>query len=216
MVFNQYWETSIKGGERSQRGSSSSLEVYIHGPSTPIPKQWAKYITNPQNNINLSDFLTSTMCSRGKEQLADGKKLVIKSGYKDSETTVSISNRASKFTEPLACFHEEADTRMLLHAKHASSSRSWVIIQSPDTDVLILCATHFESIGCEELWFKTGVRDHLHYVPVHRLSHKLGQKVCRCPSAFQALTGCDTTSTLAGVSKKKVWKRLSHNEVHQD
>ena len=45
MVFDQYWETSIKGGERSRRGSSSSLEVYIHGPSTPIPKQCAKYIT---------------------------------------------------------------------------------------------------------------------------------------------------------------------------
>ena len=90
MVFNQYWETSIKGGERSRRGSSSSLEVYIHDPSTPIPKQWAKYITNPQNKINLCDFLTNTMCSRGKEQLADGKKIVIGGGYKDGEIAVSI------------------------------------------------------------------------------------------------------------------------------
>ena len=37
MVFDQYWATSIKGGERSRRGSSNSLEVYIYGPSTPIP-----------------------------------------------------------------------------------------------------------------------------------------------------------------------------------
>ena len=105
---------------------------------------------------------------------------------------------------------------MLLHAKHASSSISRVIIQSPDTDVLVLCATHFESIGCEELWFKTGVRDHLRYVPVHRLREKLGQKLCRCLPAFHALTGCDTTSALAGVSQKKAWERLSRNKVHQD
>ena len=216
MVFDQYWSTSIKSGERSRRGSSNSLEVYIHGPSTPIPKQWAKYITNPQNKINLCDFLTKIMCSHGKEQLVDGKKLVIGGGYKDGKIAVSITNGASEFTEPLECSHEEADTRLLLHAKHASSSRSRVIIQSPDTDVLVLCATHFDSIGCEELWFKTGIRDHLRYVPVHRLSVKLGQKLCRCLPAFHALTGCDTTSALAGVSKKKAWERLSRNKVHQD
>lgn len=102
----------------------------------------------------------------------------------------------------LAFSHEEADTRLLLHAKHASNSRSRVIIQSPDTDLLVLCATHFESISCQELWFKTGVRDHHRYVPVHRLSEKLGQKLCRCLSAFHALTRCDTTSALAGVLKK--------------
>ena len=216
MVFDQYWSTSIKSGERSRRGSSNSLEVYIHGPSTPIPKQWAKYITNPQNKINSCDFLTKTMCSHGKEQLADGKKLVIGGGYKDGKIAVSITNGASEFTEPLECSHEETDTRLLTHAKHASSSRSRVIIQSPDTDVLVLCATHFDSIGCEELWFKTGIRDHLRYVPVHRLSVKLGQKLCRCLPAFHALTGCDTTSALAGVSKKKAWERLSRNKVHQD
>ena len=113
MVFDQYWATSIKGGERSRRGSSNSLEVYIHGPSTPIPKQWAKYITNLQNKINLCDFLTSTTCNHGKEQPADGKKLVIGGGYKDCKIAVSISNRALEFTEPLTCSHEEADTRLL-------------------------------------------------------------------------------------------------------
>ena len=136
-------------------------------------------------------------------QLASGKKLVMGGGYKDGEIAVSISNGALEFTEPLAYFLEEADTRLLLHAKHASSSRSRVITESPDTDVLVLCVTHFESIGCEELWFKTCVRDHLRYVPVHRLSEKLGQKLCSCLPAFHALTGCDTTSALAGVSKKK-------------
>ena len=201
MVFDQYWTTSMKDGERSKRGSLSSLEVYIHGPSTPVPKQWAKYIKNHQNKINLCDFLTNTTCSCGKEQLTDGKKLVIRGGYKDGKIAVSISNGALKFTEPLACSHEEADTRLLLHAKHASSSRSR--FQSPDTDVLVLCATHFKSIGCEELWFKTGVRDHLRYVPVHRLSEELCQKLCRRLPAFHALTGCDTTSALAGVSEKK-------------
>ena len=196
-MFDQYWETSIKGGERSRRGSSSSLKCIY----TALPRQSPN---SGQDKINLCDFLTNTLCSRGKEQLTGGKKLVIGGGYKDSAIAVSISKLMLEFTEPLACSHEEAaDTRLLLHDKHASSSISRVIIESPNTDVLVLCITYFESIGCEELWFKTGVRDQLCYVPVHRLSEKLGQKLCRCIPAFHTLTGCDTTSTLAEVSKKK-------------
>ena len=32
-VFDQYWESSIKVGKRTRRGSSSLLEVHIHGSS---------------------------------------------------------------------------------------------------------------------------------------------------------------------------------------
>ena len=35
--------------------------------------------------------------------------------------------------------HEEADTKMLLHAAHALQSCSAVTIQSDDTDVLVFC-----------------------------------------------------------------------------
>ena len=37
----------------------------------------------------------------------------------------------------LHCDHEEADTRMLPHAKHASRDAQRIVIQSPDTDCLI-------------------------------------------------------------------------------
>ena len=56
IVFDQYIETSIKAGERSRRGESAALEVQIGGPSTPVPKQWGKYISNPQNKVNLCDY----------------------------------------------------------------------------------------------------------------------------------------------------------------
>ena len=56
LVFNQYWPTSIKSRERTTRGSSDAIEVRIIGPKTPVPKQWVKYIQNPQNKINLCAF----------------------------------------------------------------------------------------------------------------------------------------------------------------
>ena len=53
VVFDQYWDISIKAGERLRRGASSALEIQIGGPATPIPKQWGKYIANPKNKVIL-------------------------------------------------------------------------------------------------------------------------------------------------------------------
>jgi hypothetical protein len=39
-VFDQYQDHSIKAGDREKYGSSSTLEVKIYGPTTPVPKQW--------------------------------------------------------------------------------------------------------------------------------------------------------------------------------
>ena len=64
-----------------------------------------------------------------------------------------------------------------LHAKYATQPSSRIIVQFPDTDVLVLCASHFGAIACDELWFTTGVKDHLQYIPVHGASQKLGHKL---------------------------------------
>ena len=47
--------------------------------------------------------------------------------------------------------HEEADTRLLLHAKDASAVCKRIVVQSPDTDVAMLCISHFKDLGCKEL-----------------------------------------------------------------
>ena len=101
---------------------------------------------------------------------------------------------------------------LLLHAKYATCPETRIIIQSPSTDVLV-CSTHFSNISCEELWYRTGVRDRHRHVPVHLLCQKLGQKLCKALPAFHAITGCDTTSVIASVGKKKAWEVLPRCEA---
>ena len=48
-----------------------------------LPKQWVKYIANPQNKVNLCDFVTTTMSHLGRENMAIGK---------DGERTVCTTN----------------------------------------------------------------------------------------------------------------------------
>ena len=115
----------------------------------------------------------------------------------------------------LHCDHEEADTRMLLHAKHASQDAQRVVIQSPDTDVLLLCVTRNDEIKCDEQLFRTGVKDRLGYIPAHKITVGVGPLMCKVLPAFHALTGCDLTSALSRVRKKKAWKIIVHSKVHQ-
>ena len=48
LIFDHCRSVSIKAGERSRRGESSSLEVNIHNRSTPVPKQWKKIHLKPE------------------------------------------------------------------------------------------------------------------------------------------------------------------------
>ena len=203
VVFDQYWQLSIKAGERKKRGEASALEVRIHGTSTPVPKQFQKYISNAANKVSLSAFLTEAWVEMAKHLLPAEKELVISGGTMDGNVALRIKNGHCHEVPALNSDHEEADTRMLLHAQHASQDAQRIIIQSPDTDVLLLCVTHCDEIGTGELWFRTGVKDRLRYIPAHKIVLSLCPLICKALPAFHSLTGCDSTSALSKIGRKK-------------
>lgn len=153
-VFHQYWENSIKNNKPSRRGVSAALEVKISSSATPIPKQWDKYISNCKNKTNLCEFVSSLLCQEGQEKLPENKKIVATGGFKDVERAVSFSRGTSTDIPGLQSNHEEAYTRLLQHVKDTADIASRIVIQSPDTNVLVICTSHFNSLSCKELWFK--------------------------------------------------------------
>ena len=74
--------------------------------------------------------------------------------------------------------NEEADTRLLLHAKHTAFDFVRIVVQSPDTDVLVLCCSQSSLHGCDEWWFHTGTRDKTRYIQVHCISASTGSNLC--------------------------------------
>ena len=98
---------------------------------------------------------------------------------------------------------EEADTRLLLHVKHAASDITRIVVQSLVTDVLVLCCSQFSSLGCNELWFHTGTRDKIRYIPVHSISVSIGPSLCKALTGLHALTVCDSTSSFYDNGKTK-------------
>ena len=82
--------------------------------------------------------------------------------------------------------------------------------------MLVLSAAHFEDIVSKELWFRTGVKDRLRFVPVHDVCQNLSNRVLKALPAFHALTGCDTTSALSEIGKKKPWSVFIRSAVYQE
>ena len=175
-----------------------------------------KYISNATNKVSRSAFLTEAWIEMAKQHLPADKELFIRGGATGGKLALSIKNgECTKVKALQYCDHEGADTRMLLHSKHASRDAQRVVIQSPDTDVLLPCVTDNDEIECDELWFRTGVKDHLRYIPAHKIAAGVGPLMCKGLPAFQALTGCDSTSALSRVGKKKAWKIIVNSKVHQ-
>lgn len=149
-----------------------------------------------------------------QEKLPLGQPIVLACGFRDGQKAVLVIKGHCEELGPLRSVHEEADARLPLHAKHASHDHKRIIIQSPDTDVAVLCATHFNSLACQQLWFRTGVKDKLMYV--RNLAAELGPQLCDTLPAFHALTGCDSNSSLCGIGKKKAFNTICASELHQE
>ena len=111
--------------------------------------------------------------------------------------------------------HEEADTRMILHAKNTGHNHENIVIQSPDTDVAVLSIFAFFSLQCREVWFQTGTKDKFQYIPIHTISQELGPDVCSALPGFHFITGCDSTSALCGIGKKKGFQLLKSSAAYQ-
>ena len=116
------------------------------------------------------------------------------------------------------CNHEEANTRMLLHAADAvQCGFTKILLHSVDTDVLILAVAFVEKLkepqGDQtiELWVGFGTGAHLRYIATHDISSKLKPQVPKALPFFHAFTGCDTVSC-----NMFLWERQEDSNGHAE
>ena len=101
----------------------------------------------------------------------------------------------------LECLHEEADTRMVLHAKFVSGP---VTINSDDTDVFIILLGHSDSVG--ECYMKVGKGSKVRLINITSIAEKLScheNDIILALIGLHAIIGCDSISCFAGKGKIK-------------
>jgi hypothetical protein len=211
VVFDHYRQDSIKAGTREHRSATHHRPIRrkVDGPKVPLPKQWNAFIDLPENKRDLVDFLSKYLIEICQSTLPENQLLITAGGFHDIEKAEASHGQLS---ESLHSNHEEADTRLVLHAVDAvKSGYGRLLVYSRDTDVLVLLVHFYPDLLVEELWMCAGTRKKPKFMPVHDISLSLSQDVREALPGFHSLTGCDTTSSLAGHGKKTCWKAFKRN-----
>lgn len=193
-VCDTYPEISIKDIERSNRASEGSTVIRILGPQQKVPRQFKKFLANGKNKDALVEFFFQHLPHiQGLPMLLGVVELFV-THREQCHKVANFTNDEIQIDECPELFtdHVEADTRLLLHAKHASSHHNDVIIHSPDTDVFVMMVGHKPAIHAA-LYFQTGVGNHRRILDVTKIYSSLGSELCDALIGFHAFTGRDNS-----------------------
>ena len=200
VLFDRYYEKSIKSGTRKQRGKGAvPVRRSIENRDVPLPAKWENFISHTENKEELARFLSQQLIVK-----APSNKIIVTAGGFSDEEGVEYSNGTLDIG-PLQAKHEEADTRIILHCIQSRAER--IVVSARDTDILVLLVTYFHMMTCRQLWMKAGTAKERKYIPVHAIVEKpqMEPQVLQLLPAFHALTGSDSTSYIAGHTKKTCW-----------
>ena len=211
-VTDRYLENSTKSLERKGRNTSGTIRYEVRRREQAKPKQYDKFLRNPENKLSLIRFLLDDWKKKpptilqGKEIYATlddkGYHIFEKNGIVIMEDSPDISSE-----------QEEADTKMFLCAKYAPTiGASSVCINTIDTDVLILA-----------LYYSSQRNEHFSTLDVPVFINLLGKsedqllnvtnadidiELRRGLPGLHAVTGCDAVSAFFRRGKIKALRIL--------
>lgn len=201
IIFDRYRDMSIKSTTRQKRTRGyTPIRRAIEDGSVPLPKNWSNFLALEKNKEDLAQFLSDELLAQ-----APANKIIIAAGGFKEENTAKCSNSEVDITA-LQGYHEEADTRIVLHCVH--SNAKFLVVSSQDTDVLLLFIAHFDKMQCKQLWMRMGSSKKPRHIPIHTVRESLRGQVPNIENvlSFHAITGCDTISYFVGHGKKTSWK----------
>jgi hypothetical protein len=194
LVWDSYIPDSLKASARQKRGKGIRRRVL---GKTKVPTNWKQFLLVDENKVELFDFLTHAAMERQQTER------VVYATDKDN-VLCSQPDADCEYISP--CNHEEADTRVFIHASDAANKGSQkLLIRTVDTDILVLAVAYVERLGVQELWVAFGTGKKFRYLPAHQIFQALGSVKAKSLPMFHAFTGCDTVSAFAGKGKKTAW-----------
>ena len=160
--------------------------------------QGAKWQEFLHRNENKNDLIQLLARFRKEDGVYNGTIPLV---FTSSNATFRVCD--GTVAEVDECNHEEADTRLILHA---AASTQDVVIVAKDTDVLVLMVWAYVVLNVEQKWYFKKAHDK--FVDVGEICSYLGREICLCLPALHAISGCDTTSYFYNVGKVKLIKKV--------
>ena len=148
-----------------------------------------------------------------QSELRSGMELII-----SIRTVIKLVANAEPATiQILVSNHDEADTRLILHAADALHTHDFVVIRSVDTDVLVIAIHDFPAMVqhgvMKDVVMHLGTGAYKRYLSLIEITENMPTSVIRNILLMHALTGCDSTSSLFRVTKRQALEILMKNDI---
>lgn len=217
LVFGASKSPSIKDMERDQRSEGGrDLPMNLTGPNQKTPSDFKKHLRNDNFKKDLVRFLVTEFENASLSEVYGEK--VVRIGTVSTCFLYRVENGKviKEEDQELFCpLHEEADTKMLVHAASVPCPAT-VVIRTSDTDVLIIALGNSSKFpGCD-LFLEVGHQrnNSLRFIDITSLSAKLGPTLCKALPGFHAFTGSDYTPSFSYKGKVRPLKILEKNESY--
>ena len=203
---------SPKDLERSRRDTISQESTIVQiCPDTPLPSNWHNFIAVRSQKRLLINFLSDHFLLLANQKFKFSECFFITAGgfdnqYRD-QARCAVDGSSAEYVNATAA-HEEADTRVWLHA--AASTAEKIFIYSPDTDVSFiglplmkklnktvfvqLKDSPYESLYLDMNKLVQFLHTDLHFQGLHNIEE--------CILMLYILSGCDFVSFFRGYGKK--------------
>lgn len=104
-----------------------------------------------------------------------------------------MSSKKGFYLDQLSpCSHEEADTRILLHAKNVLlTGHKTICIETVNTDVIVIAIgilANLKNLGLNYIWFDFGVGKNRKQIHLNELVKELPLKTCAALPFFPMLS----------------------------
>ena len=207
LVFDRYFEKSVKEGTRSRRGEGS--QYLFEGDSTEIPFKMADtLLKSSENKDKLNEYLATKLL-----ELHQGDQILVVT-YKNTALTSQPSCPELDQHFPVRpCEAEEADQRLERHTLNLiHNGYKNILVRTIDTDVLVLLISHIGRVELGDVDIHAYLIDSEIYYGIRATIQELESTICRALPFFYALSGCETVLSFYGKGKCKaydVWLKSS-------
>lgn len=211
-VTDNYPSISIKNSERERRSDGNGAVINIRSPCQKLPKQFKKFLTNGQNKEALIHFIYEQWPVLDAT-LLKGQTVFISHGHMCHVIQPENESLAVKEVPELISDHEEADTRMFLHAYYASEHSAAILIKSSDTDVFVMALAMSQNLKAK-IYLLMGTSSNIKIKNISEMSNILGVEFCSALLGMHVFTGCDSCSAFKGKGKIKPLNMMQTKQIY--
>ena len=196
IIMDNYLANSIKESTRQKRGDGQRVFITGLGQTMPQGVNWQSLLSNNENKTDLIHCFVEYL-----------KQPAVRSIFKvpiiitEKDRTWKIDSTGIQ--ELQSCNHEEADTRLALHATHHNHN---CVITSKDTGVFLLLVYAYHKSSSNKIWYMK--HEPNKFINIGKVCAYLGGTISEHLLKFHAMTGCDTTSYFYRVGKIRVMKQF--------